>query len=161
MRAIARSVVLLSAMAVITSGCGGGGGDSFPANSVRINGTTSHITSVTIWYRDGDRTVGIETDDGSNISLYFKGMGDPSVPANELPLGSWTVMDASTFIDVYVGTTAANTHYGAGSDYTGSVTVGGVPGTSVTLDAAYEFTSAHADVIGVKYSGPYAFSFDT
>jgi hypothetical protein len=149
---------VLALSVLLVSGCGGSD-SSAASNTIEINGTSYDIVDTTIWYYQDERWVQFDTADGRGIMFDFTGMGDPAVPANEIPAGSWTDMNA-TFDGVSVWEPGGNRTYDSSSTYSGSLRVSGTPSSTLSVEASYEFTSGDADTIRVSYSGPYTYSAD-
>lgn len=151
----ASCAVVLSMLVV---GCGGA--DSFPDDSMEINGTVSSVTTATIHYYADWRAIFVENEAGDQIYFDFDsvGLGDPEEPANHFPLETWTAMDSSTFDRVQISDGEGTRSYSYGSSHAGSLRLGGTPGTTLTIEASFEFPGT-GDAVRVRYSGAYEYVY--
>jgi predicted small secreted protein len=133
-------------------------------NFIEYNGVKYDITSAAIWYWDNiDRGLSLYCAD-LNLNFSFTNMGDYNIPANEIPIGTWTTISTNfpeLFINNYFLVSANQTKYiNSSSTYLGSFNVSGTP-RNISITGNFSFTDTSGTyAYSFNYSGPYSYQPD-
>jgi hypothetical protein len=143
-------------------GCDNGNVENvMPGQSYSINGTIHEIVEAGVYYNGQNRYVAFWDKDRYGVVITVINQGDPSVTANQIPIGNWTTFDVASFTAIRIDQNPISTTYTSSDSVSNaSLVINGIQGASMTVDASFTFTSGSIESLKVKYTGIYTWSPD-
>ncbi|RPJ09158.1 MAG: hypothetical protein EHM28_02295 [Spirochaetaceae bacterium] len=147
-------LLLLAAVVACEAPTAGAG----TSNVIEINGDRHPVAgNALVYYQDGSRWIDLIFNENNTeyyVEFMFDGQGDPSQPANEVPVGTWTAVNDSGFFRILRDFPAGQHAIVPGDFATLSLTVSFVHGESVEIDGKFNFNGVDCSF---HYSGEYTY----